>query len=496
MSSHLSSSSFGHPQWGVPKGVPTSSSSLRSSPPSVVSFTSSTLTSTSPTTTPPVPPCSASLYASLSSSAVTLSSTSALGCCSCAPGPLLRSSSSSHSTSSEPLAQLFSGSTASQSPAPPHQLWKSRAVCPPPSAPSSATEHSHFFPNPSPASSSSVTSTSQAHPEHHQDQGSFDNEEVHPSFAEGFPLLLRGPLCLSSPPPPLSSSPLSPVWSAGCEPRITPSSYPTSKERLAPQLLPPPPPPPIPPPPAPTSGSASVGSLGSSLRTTSYLPHAAGVSASAPPLHGVGLLSSPANLRGCPPYPSSSLATPATTTTTALQLLVCGQRLAILAIPSELVERGQGLTSAQVSTALAQAEAMAQQSSTATPPALAAAFAPGQPSSMDNPATTHEITSSQDLLGWCESCAGSAPKSFCGEQQGTTTSSSTGVVAAVVEASALVHAASPAVVGPVGSTALDGLEGSRFPTFEAGRCEHRKFWKRLRAKRGFTYFICLHCGLK
>jgi hypothetical protein len=44
-------------------------------------------------------------------------------------------------------------------------------------------------------------------------------------------------------------------------------------------------------------------------------------------------------------------------------------------------------------------------------------------------------------------------------------------------------------------TAEDG-EGGRFPTYENGRCSHRKCWKRLRAKRGYTYFICLQCTLK
>jgi hypothetical protein len=39
-------------------------------------------------------------------------------------------------------------------------------------------------------------------------------------------------------------------------------------------------------------------------------------------------------------------------------------------------------------------------------------------------------------------------------------------------------------------------ETVRFPTFPSGRCLHRRFWKRLRAKRGYTYFICLQCGLK
>jgi len=36
----------------------------------------------------------------------------------------------------------------------------------------------------------------------------------------------------------------------------------------------------------------------------------------------------------------------------------------------------------------------------------------------------------------------------------------------------------------------------RFPIFENGRCNDKKCWKRLRAKRGFAYFTCLQCGLK
>jgi hypothetical protein len=27
-------------------------------------------------------------------------------------------------------------------------------------------------------------------------------------------------------------------------------------------------------------------------------------------------------------------------------------------------------------------------------------------------------------------------------------------------------------------------------------CNHAKFWKRLRANRGFAYFVCYHCGAK
>lgn len=46
------------------------------------------------------------------------------------------------------------------------------------------------------------------------------------------------------------------------------------------------------------------------------------------------------------------------------------------------------------------------------------------------------------------------------------------------------------------STGPEETDGSRFPTVEGGRCSHRKCWKRLRAKRRYTYFICLECGVK
>jgi len=34
---------------------------------------------------------------------------------------------------------------------------------------------------------------------------------------------------------------------------------------------------------------------------------------------------------------------------------------------------------------------------------------------------------------------------------------------------------------------------TRFPLSLRGRCAHRDHWLRLRAKRGYTYFLCTHC---
>eukprot|EP00667_Euglena_gracilis_P007999 EG_transcript_8092 len=34
------------------------------------------------------------------------------------------------------------------------------------------------------------------------------------------------------------------------------------------------------------------------------------------------------------------------------------------------------------------------------------------------------------------------------------------------------------------------------PAHDAPSCGHVKHWKRLRAKRGFAYFVCYQCGLK
>jgi len=46
------------------------------------------------------------------------------------------------------------------------------------------------------------------------------------------------------------------------------------------------------------------------------------------------------------------------------------------------------------------------------------------------------------------------------------------------------------------SNAPEDAESVRFPIFENGRCSHKRCWKRLRAKRGYAYFVCLQCGVK
>lgn len=43
---------------------------------------------------------------------------------------------------------------------------------------------------------------------------------------------------------------------------------------------------------------------------------------------------------------------------------------------------------------------------------------------------------------------------------------------------------------------LGPQDGRRFPICEGGRCSHKSFWTRLRAKRGFSYFKCHQCGVE
>eukprot|EP00667_Euglena_gracilis_P009590 EG_transcript_9744 len=69
----------------------------------------------------------------------------------------------------------------------------------------------------------------------------------------------------------------------------------------------------------------------------------------------------------------------------------------------------------------------------------------------------------------------------------------------------LLVAVSPLPGGPAASplpaqspdTPACGLGGPPVPSAPAGEpCQHRRYWKRLRAKRGSVHFVCLRCGAK